>query len=787
MEKPERGVKAVKNKSPRHYKRVTWLLLALNSLVIVLVVLLCIWQSLIDYGRRKDSAEKSFMSAAESFCLFASGDMVNQQAAVFSWARYIEHDNMDLMEALSYLSNVAASTNIHLQLILADNLRGYSANSQQQGEERPSPLSGGHPVLFGTPVYPKIDYQQEASAFALVLPALTATQKERSDLLLTAPFSNPESGKSSLAFCAPVLIRNEEVGKDLYIIMKVIEKEELGATWRVSDSYRHASIVLLDRYGDYILRNKYFTGDNFWDFIKKNNDVSYFGIGIMQAEFQRPGASLLELKDAAGRSCYYVGSSMGKTGDKTFVACIRREEVLTGSVNFRLAMTVLVGMLVLFITDGYYLLSINRKLKESVERAEQESRFKTDFLSSMSHDIRTPMNAIMGLTKIMRRNLENKDRVRESLDKIELSGRHLLMLINDVLDISKIESEGVILSPAPFSLQAIIEEIKTLTETQCREKSLTISFKMNSITHDMFVADELRIKQVFMNLLSNAIKYTPKGGQVTVEISEDVSPKTQEKLLSSVRRLSEEQKENFSGSNSEIRESFQADSYLIRYVVSDSGIGMSESFMKTMYQAFTREVDTRVNKTPGTGLGLAIVKQLVDLMGGTIDCQSQVGKGTTFTVELDLPVARIEKIEKAGDADSKDESSYEGKLILIAEDNDINWEIESELLSYQGIQSERAENGQVCVEKLMKAAPGTFTAILMDMQMPVMDGLEATRIIRSLDDDSRNSIPIIAVTANAFVDDVRNCLEAGMDAHVCKPINVESVMKALREACLRHR
>ncbi len=786
MEKPDRERAAAKTKGPRHYNRITWLLLALNSLVIVLVVLLCVWQSLIDYGRRKDAAEKSFLSAAESFCLFASGDMVNQQAAVSSWARYIEHDNMDLVGALSYLSNVAASTEIHLQLILADSLRGYSATIQHQEEERPSLLSGGHPVLFGTPVYPKVDYQKEASAFSLVLPALASAKKERSDVLLTSPFSNPDTGRSSLAFCAPVLIQNEEGGKSLYILMKVIEKDELGANWKVSDSYRHASIVLLDRYGDYILRNKYFTGDNFWDFIKENNDVSYFGIGKMQAEFQKPGAWLLELKDAAGRPCYYVGSSMDKMGEKTFVACIRREDVLSGSVNYKLALIVLVGMLVLFITDGYYLLSINRKLKESVERAERESRFKTDFLSSMSHDIRTPMNAIMGLTKIMRRNLDNKDRVRESLDKIELSGRHLLMLINDVLDISKIESEGVILSPAPFSLQAIIEEIKTLTETQCREKKLAISFKMSGITHDMFVADELRVKQVFMNLLSNAIKYTPKGGRVTVDISEDVSPTTQEKLLSSVQRLSQEREQHFSGSNREIRESFQADSYLIRYVVSDSGIGMSEGFMKTMYQAFTREVDTRVNKTPGTGLGLAIVKQLVDLMGGTIDCQSEVGKGTTFTVELDLPIARIEKVEKEGAPDGNDECSFEGKLVLIAEDNDINWEIESELLSYQGIQTERAENGQVCVQKLLAAAPGSYTAILMDMQMPVMDGLEATKAIRALEDRSRNAIPIIAVTANAFVDDVRNCLEAGMDAHVCKPINVESVMKALREAC-RHR
>ena len=220
---------------------------------------------------------------------------------------------------------------------------------------------------------------------------------------------------------------------------------------------------------------------------------------------------------------------------------------------------------------------------------------------------------------------------------------------------------------------------------------------------------------------------------------------------------------------------------MLRYVVRDNGLGMSPEFMKTMYQAFTREVDTRVNKIPGTGLGLAIVKQLVDMMGGRIDCQSEINKGTVFTVELELPVSHRSGQEEGSQEDIQ-EGFLRGALILVAEDNDINWEIENELLSYQGIRSERAENGSICVEKLSTAPAGTYAAILMDMQMPVMDGIAAAKVIRSLADPAKRRIPIVAVTANAFVDDVRTCLDAGMDAHVCKPVNIESVIKSLYAA-----
>ncbi|MBQ9538138.1 MAG: response regulator [Treponema sp.] len=765
--------------SPQHTRRVSWLLLTLNAIDILLVTLLCVYQSHGDYSRRKTEAEDSFVSMVESFCLFASDDMKNQQNEVFNWSRYIENNGMDMDAALTYLSSVSNTQGAHIHLLQTETLHGFCTDLQIPDEEALGATSGGHPMPI-RPSFREIDYRPVASAFSLVLPSMVLPLNELDGVYLSSPFIAPSLGIECQCFCSPVTIAGADENTS-WIIMKVVTPKQLASNWKVADSYKKANVSLIDKYGGYILKGTGFEGDNFWDFIRDAEKLSYFDIGKMQGEFNKPGISLMELKDASGKEFYYSGYATREIGSQNFIVSIRKDEILAGTVSYSLALTVLIGMLGIMILDGNYLMSINKKLKESAERAERESHFKTDFLSSMSHDIRTPLNAMMGLTKIMQQNEDNPSKQRECLNKIEISGRHLLMLINDVLDISKIESEGVVLSPAPFSVSSVIDEIRTLTEAQSRDRGLTVTFNMKNMSHDMLIADELRVKQVFMNLLSNAIKYTPKGGSVAIEVSEDESSSTLSKQGMAVQVLSNSKGIQNPDDSVELSRTFRADYCLLRYVVRDTGIGMSDKFMKTMYQAFTREVDTRVNKISGTGLGLAIVKQLVDLMGGKIDCQSEVGKGTTFTVELDFPIAHDENSSRSGEEDTHDEF-LKGLRILIAEDNDINWEIENELLSYRGIVSDRAVNGKVCVDMLLAAPAGTYAAILMDMQMPEMDGIAATKAIRALYDPQRKNIPIVAVTANAFLDDVRACMAAGMNAHVCKPVNVDSVAKALRSA-----
>ena len=479
---------------------------------------------------------------------------------------------------------------------------------------------------------------------------------------------------------------------------------------------------------------------------------------------------------------------------------------------------------------------------------------------------------------IAEKNLGDTESVGEYLRKITMASNHLLTLINDILDISKVESGKLNLSPLTFSIVETVENLVNLSQPMIKEKNIEFNFRISRMEREYLYADQLRLNQIYINILSNAIKYTEPGGHVSVDMREADSPKP-----GCVR---------------------------LTYIVSDSGIGMSPEFMANMYQPFSRQTDSRVNSIQGTGLGLAITKQMVDLMGGTIDCQSEQGKGTTFTVTLDLPVADrqredmtldpmdvlivdddeilletavdtlaslgvtadhansglealdmikrrhetgrdysvvildwkmpdidgletirriraeagagtpillisaydwsdIEDMAKEAGANGfvnkplfrsklydkinallgteaksvepeNDYSDLQGLNILIAEDNDVNWEIISAMLGMFGITTERAENGCVCVDKVKQAAKGSYTLVFMDIQMPEMNGLEATRCIRALDDPWASSIPIIAMTADAFSENVTECMNAGMNGHIAKPIDIKLVIKEIR-------
>jgi CheY-like chemotaxis protein len=489
------------------------------------------------------------------------------------------------------------------------------------------------------------------------------------------------------------------------------------------------------------------------------------------------------------------------------------------------------------------------------------------------------MNAITGLTVIAEKNADDPEAVRENLRKIGLAGNHLLTLINDILDISKVESGKLNLSPVTFSIVETVENLVNLSQPMVKEKNIDFNFRVGHMEKEYLYADQLRLNQIYINILSNAVKYTEPGGSVSVDMYEEESP------VSGCVRLT--------------------------YRVSDTGIGMTEEFMERMFQPFSRQTDSRVNSIQGTGLGLAITRKMVDLMNGTIDCKSEDGKGTTFTVVIDIPAAdknrddirldpvdilvvdddevllctaedtlgtlgvsadtagsgaeAIDKIlgrrqegrnydlviidwkmpemngvetvrrirsdidekipillisaydvseiedeaKKAGaggfvskplfrstlydkinqllgkevsSAETEDDySDLEGIHILVAEDNDINWEIIQAILAMYGMTSDRAENGRICVDMMKNAAKGKYTLIFMDVQMPEMNGLDATRAIRRMEDPWASSIPIIAMTADAFSENVIECLNAGMNGHIAKPFDVKLVIKEIRK------
>jgi signal transduction histidine kinase/CheY-like chemotaxis protein len=661
-------------------------------------------------------------------------------------------------------------------------------------------------------------------------------------------------------------------------LLRVLPLSELEQKWVFpQEEFENAELSMIDADGNYIIKGHSFKNASFYEFYRSYNASDPATMQDISNKITSSTGSLTML-NSHGEECILAYAPVAVTGEWTFLSFMPMKDMDVSTEDWLLIGAVSAGLLILFVFDLAVMISFNRKLRASAKEAAAASRAKTEFLSTMSHDIRTPMNAIIGLTALAEKNLGDTELVGEHLRKISMASNHLLTLINDILDISKVESGKLNLSPLTFSIVETVENLVNLSQPMIKEKNIEASFRISKMDIEYFYADQLRLNQIYINILSNAIKYTEPGGHVSVDMREE--------------------------------ESLKPGCVRLIYKVADSGIGMSPEFMATMYQPFSRQTDSRVNSIQGTGLGLAITKQMVDLMGGVIDCQSEQGKGTTFTVTLDLPIAdrqredmmldpmdvlivdddeilletAVDALESLGvtadhtssglealgmivhrhqmgqdyrivildwkmpDLDGvetirriraevgtsipillisaydwsdiedqareagangfvskplfrsklydkinallgteaksvepeNDYSDLQGLNILVAEDNDINWEIISAMLEMFGITTERAENGRICVDKISQAPEGSYALIFMDIQMPEMNGLEATRTIRALDDPWASSIPIIAMTADAFSENVTECLNAGMNGHIAKPIDIKIVIKEIR-------
>ena len=400
---------------------------------------------------------------------------------------------------------------------------------------------------------------------------------------------------------------------------------------------------------------------------------------------------------------------------------------------------------------------VNQKLKkaknvatEALQTAENANKAKTDFLSNMSHDIRTPMNAIIGITSLIRHEAGNKAKVIEYADKIDISSQHLLGIINDVLDMSKIEAGKTVFKYSDFSILDLVQELDTIFHTQIYEKQQTLTIIKENIQHEWVNGDQVHLIQIFSNLLSNAVKYTQEGGEIQFFVEE-----------------------------CETKSSVYAK---YRFLVSDNGMGMSADFKDTIFDAFTRAESSLTNKIQGTGLGMAITKNLVEAMGGTIDVESELGQGSCFEVLMDLKIAedRTVALVTQEETDEQDGNILQGMKFLCAEDNELNAEILTELLKIAGAECTICENGEEILKAFEQSAPGDYDMILMDVQMPVMNGYEATRAIRRSSHELAKTIPIIAMTANAFSEDIQHSLAAGMNAHVSKPVEMKVLEKTIR-------
>ena len=464
---------------------------------------------------------------------------------------------------------------------------------------------------------------------------------------------------------------------------------------------------------------------------------------------------MLEYQNSDEDNCYFYYSSLKLDEDVFILGYIPVSEIKSDITDWSIVAIICTTLVVLIILDGLHVLQINKQLRKAVITAQKANNAKTQFLSSMSHDIRTPMNVVIGMTEIARKHLDDISYVKDCLDKVSMSGNHLLTLINDILDISKVESGKMPLNPCTFSLHNFIEEIEILIKQIADNKNISFTLDMNDIKYDTLIGDPLRIRQVLINLLTNSIKYTENGGHVKFSVSE----------------ISENDNDD-------------KNSVFLKFVVDDDGIGMSEEFQKNMYVSFARATDSRINSIQGSGLGLAIVKQMVELMNGSVQCESILGKGTVFTVIIKLGIT--DSLPENEDNQQKltdghiDE--FAGMNVLVAEDNDLNFMIIQTLLEEHQVTASRAVNGQVCLDILNNPDSPRYDLVFMDVQMPVMNGKEATRKIRKSENPYIKNIPVVAMTADAFAEDVYECLSSGMDEHLSKPISMSHILQVLRKA-----
>ena len=773
------------------------------------------------------------------------------------WARYINSEHMTMEEAVLFIRSSHVLENTSAHLISLDTSSGLSTRPKQ-----------------GTADDYAVSYKQIA-----LLENADWIKEIGESINITRAYTNPMNGEQSLAFCNRVTLYDPESdSSEAAVLLRVIPISELEQKWVFPQTELvNAELSMIDANGDYILKGHSFKNSSFFEFYKSYNPTDPESAGRL---FDRITSSTgsVSMLNSHGQECILAFTPVSATAGWTLLGFVPAKDLHVDAENWLLVGVVSAGLLILFLLDLHYMLHLNKRFQAAAQEAESANKAKTDFLSTMSHDIRTPMNAIIGLTTIAEKNLGDVESTGESLRKISLASNHLLTLINDILDISKVESGKLKLSPLTFSIVETVENLVNISQPMIKEKNIDFRFHINQIEKEYLYTDQLRLNQIYINILSNAIKYTEPSGRVTVDMREEQS------TIPGCIRLS--------------------------YVVADTGIGMSPDFMATMYQPFSRQVDSRVNSIQGTGLGLAITKQMVDLLGGTIDCQSEQGKGTTFTVVLDIPVADrqrdgmmldpidvllvdddeillqttadilaslgasvetaqsglealgmvkhrhlsgqdygvvivdwkmsetdgietirrirtevdgnipillisaydwsdIEDRAKAAGANGfvskplfrstlydkindligkesvsqepeDDYSDLQGLHILVAEDNDINWEIISAMLSMFGITTERAENGRVCVDRMRTAAEGSYALIFMDIQMPEMNGLDAAKAIRKLEDPWAASIPIVAMTADAFSENVTECLEAGMNGHIAKPVDIKLVIKEIR-------
>ena len=654
------------------------------------------------------------------------------------WAQYINQEDMSIDEALDYIRKTNHQTDRYAHIVDMDTFQAYSTYIQN-GSDLVSCYQNFHDKSDET-------YQ----LFIKTMKKMVSADDD--DFNILGKYRTDDTQMNVVSVGTKVTLKSENNVKKDYLLLRVIPVESIRKIWVFPIEYMSAEVGIITKSGAYVVPSKSMKSLSFSEFILGYNLVDdYQKVNDLLKQLSDSESGVMEYKDSKGQNCYWYYSSFGDGSSLDILGYIPVSSLDVHSTNWFIVFITCGVLLLLAFVDGIYIFHINRRLRETAILAEEASQAKTQFLSTMSHDIRTPMNGIIGMTNIALEHISEPEYVKNCLNKVSLASDHLLTLINDILDISKVESGSMMLSPAVFSIEQSIHKLIDIVTVQLESKQLHFE-AATAFPEPYLIADELRLNQIFINILTNAIKYTPQGGRIKMEVTEG--------LLE----------------NGKIR---------LTYLVSDTGMGMTEEFQKNMYHMFSRQSDSRTGKIQGTGLGLAIVKQMVDLMNGTIQCESAPDKGTTFTITIDLEKGDASAYRQLYGAIKNEPDHFENIKVLIAEDNDLNWEIICELLKNLGLSCDRAQNGQECIDILKSSENAPYDLVLMDIQMPVMNGKDATRKIRQSSLAYMKDIMIVAMTADAFAEDIQECLDAGMNGHIAKPINTQKVREVLQQVTLK--
>ena len=801
----------------------------------------------------------SFVSTNSSLSRMTNNYLLGESHLCRSWASYLNKNPMTMEEAKTFVAQSIIDADVIAHIIDRTSYKGVATRPHKNDDTDFS-----------------VEYSED-----LVSKVFTS----HNEGVKTSPeYTEPITLESCIAFYTEIDLKDDIDPSQTYdgYLMRVIPTRNLEAKWTFPSEFKHLEVAVIDNssqdnLGAYVFHHKSFKSTSFFNYYRSYNLPSSSELKALETEVTT-NSGTMSMIDYAGRTLFVSYSQIANQEKWTIITTIPMEDITNVSTDWLTISIIGIGLGTIFVIDLIFFLVLNKNLQDTTKLAESANKAKTEFLSTMSHDIRTPMNAIIGLTNIASREQSNPELTQDALKKIALASNHLLTLINDILDISKVESGKLTMNPLSFSIIDTFENLVNISQPLVKSKNIDFSFRAHNFEHEWLYADKLRLSQIFTNLLSNALKYTGENGKVSVDIKE--LPSEVEGCIKLV------------------------------YQVEDNGIGISKEYLEKMYQPFSRATDSRVNSIQGTGLGLTITKQMVDLMGGTIECESEVGVGTTFVVTLDLPIDKkpIEemvlppmKVLVVDDDDillktaentlkslgattftatsgkqalemikenEKDQfkivildwkmpdmsglevtkeikslkgseipviliSAYDwseieeeakdsgvngfvfkplfrskiyqkivevlnheesvstpieedmalaGTNILVVEDNDINYEIVSTLLGMHGVVTQRAENGKIAYELIKENGKDEpFDLIFMDIQMPVMNGLDATRAIRKLDFEYAKKVPIIAMTADAFSENVAECLNAGMNAHIAKPIDLNIVLVEIKK------